>query len=339
MPSKASLKDIKSHNRRLILQTVINGQSLSRIALSRKTGLSPSTVTSLVSELLDEEVLVESGLILSTGGRGRKELKVNPAYGLIAVIEIGRGKSVLHIYDMSLNKQEEQLIAERRLSGGNLFYEITMGIINYFHGKDESQRLAGIGLLFQEDMIESDLSVMFSTSLSSDNISLKEALYTQFRVPVAGEYTSGAFLQAIDEIEEIDEIKAKNSVHLSLANTILVNLNIDGHPLKMNEGMSANISRLLSSFGNGEDTTRKKPTLLSEVAEILALLCGMFSLDHILLSGKAVKSRGFVSRVREILASILAPQLPPPIRLIESPDYNLSRKMAVQIRSLIFDST
>ena len=315
------------------MQTVINGQSLSRIDLSRETSLSPSTVTTLVSELLDDEVLIESGLILSSGGRGRKELKVNPAYGLIAVIEISRRKSVLCIYDMSLEKLDEQVIAEQRPTGSSLFYEITMAIIGYFHKKDESLRLAGIGLLYTGDMLESDLNVIFSTSLSSDNITLKDALFTQFRVPVAGEYLAGELLFNINETE------AKNSVHLALANTILVNLTIDGHPLKMNEGMSANISRLLASSEVRKEKISKRRSIISEVVEILALLCGMFPLDLILLSGEAVKAAEFASKVREILASIIAPQLPPPIKLVESTDNNINKRMAVQMRSFILNSS
>lgn len=227
MLSKATLKDIKSHNRQLLLQSVISGNGVSRIALSSETGLSPSTVTALVSELLEEEVLVETGLFLSTGGRGRKELKINPAYGLIAIIEISRKKSALCVYDMALNKMEERPITEQPSSGNNLFYEITRAIIDHFYKKDDYLQLAGIGLLFQEDMIEGDLNVMFSTSLSADNISLKEALYTQFRVPVVGEYSTNELLQIPIEA------KAKNSVHIALANTVLISLTVDGRPLDM----------------------------------------------------------------------------------------------------------
>ena len=326
MRNKASLKDIKSHNRCLILQSVLNGQGLSRIALSRKTGLSPSTVTSLVSELLDQEVLAESGLILSTGGRGRKELIINPAYGHIAVIEISRQKAVLCIYNMSLEKLKEQVIVESRTLGSNLFLEICSGVTGHFHEKEESPKLAGIGLLFLEDMIESDLNVMFSTSLSSDNVSLKEALYTQFKVPVIGDYSVGELLQT-------NENDAKNSVHIAIANKILVNLTIDGNPIKMNEGLGTNIGRLLPSHGE------KKQSLISDVAEILALLCGMFSLDLILLSGEPARDKGFLFRIHEILSLVLTPEVPPPIRLVELPDYNFSKKMAVQMRRHIFGIT
>ena len=332
---KTSLKDMKNHNRRLILRSIINGQSLSRIALANETGLSPSTVTSLVGELLEEGALLESGLTLSTGGRGRKELKVNPDYGLIAIVEIGRRRVNLCVYDMGLAKLEEKLIAEHRLSGNNLFFEISTAIIEQFYRKDENLRLAGIGLLFMEDMIESDLNVMFSTSLSADNISLREALYTQFRVPVTGEYSVSEVLNVIETGE------AKNSVHIALANTALVSLTIEGRPVRMSGGKSANITRLLSSFQPEQAETslpeaawRSRP-FCARLAGILALLCGMFSLDTILLSGEGVKERGFVYGLRDLLSPILPPGALPQIQVIQSPDSGLSEKMALRVRNIV----
>jgi DNA-binding Lrp family transcriptional regulator len=332
MLNKASLKDIKSHNRQLLLQSIISGKGISRIALSRETGLSPSTVTSLVSELLEENILIESGLTLSTGGRARKDLQVNPEYGLIAIIVIGRRNSTLCVYDMSLEKLKEIPIEKHGSSGNKLFFEITTAIIGHFDKKDERLQLAGIGLLFQEDMIESDLNVMFSTSLSADNISLKEALYTQFRVPVVGEYSANELLHTANEV------KVKNSVHIALANTVLISLTIDGHPLNMIGGNSANITRLLPFFEACEEQDSRswqKPSVLRKVAEILAMLCGMFPLDIIMLSGDAVKTGGFVAGVQKTLASILAPLVPPPVAMAELQDRNINDKMAVRMRNII----
>jgi DNA-binding Lrp family transcriptional regulator len=339
---------MKSQNRRLILQSIIDGRGASRIALARETGLSPSTVTSLVAELLEEKVLVESGVTFSTGGRGRRELAINSGYGLIVVVEIGRQRVSLCTYDMTLAKLDEKPLGERRLSGNNLFFEISTAIFDQFYKKDENLRLAGIGLLFQEDMIESDLNVMFSTSLSADNISLREALSTQFRVPVAGEYSVSEVLNAL----ETDEVK--NSVHVALAHKVLVSLTIDGRTLHMREGKSADITGLLSSFqaagpwaessfqdnkhqDNTQDKT-KQPSLLSALARVLALLCGLFTLDIILLSGEAAKAGGFAASVREILGRILSPATPPPIKILEPRDAKLAEKMARRIRNTVLGS-
>ena len=58
---KSGLQDMKKQNRRVLLQTVLEHESLSRIEIANLTELSPSTVSGLVSELLEEGLLVESG--------------------------------------------------------------------------------------------------------------------------------------------------------------------------------------------------------------------------------------------------------------------------------------
>ena len=66
---KSSLRTVKEKNRRLILRALLTEGGLSRIELAKQTGLSPSTITALVGELLTEGVVQESGLRAATAGR------------------------------------------------------------------------------------------------------------------------------------------------------------------------------------------------------------------------------------------------------------------------------
>lgn len=68
---KSSLRTVKEKNRRLILRALLTEGGLSRIELAKQTGLSPSTITALVGELLAEGVVQESGLRAATAGRSR----------------------------------------------------------------------------------------------------------------------------------------------------------------------------------------------------------------------------------------------------------------------------
>ena len=56
---KSSLRTVKEKNRRLILRALLTEGGLSRIELAKQTGLSPSTITALVGELLAEGVETE----------------------------------------------------------------------------------------------------------------------------------------------------------------------------------------------------------------------------------------------------------------------------------------
>ena len=55
---KAAREDTRATNRRLVLQLLFGGEAMSRADLARQTGLTPATISALVSEL-DEEGLVQ----------------------------------------------------------------------------------------------------------------------------------------------------------------------------------------------------------------------------------------------------------------------------------------
>jgi predicted NBD/HSP70 family sugar kinase len=198
--------------------------------------------------------------------------------------------------------------------------------------------LAGIGLLFREDVLEGDLNVVFSTSLSADNISLRDALYTRFKVPVIGEYSMSEMLSCVESPEEI-----KNSAHVAIASSILIGLTIDGKPLRMKGGKNANITRLitamdpLGNYGPASESSGDK-TFFRKLADVLAVLCSLFPLDVIFISGISAKKAGLMDRVRKDLEASLAPGRPPPVKAIEAPDSSLFEKMAVRMRKTILCS-
>jgi hypothetical protein len=330
MLRKVSLKDMKAHNRRLILESVMGGREVSRISIARATNLSPSTVTGLVSELIEEGLFIESGLTISTGGRGRKELRLNPDYGRIAVIEISREQTNLCVYDMSLQKIEEELVALHRMFGNSLFSEISGALLDRFFRQD-SPPLLGIGLLYTEDMIQSDLKVMYSTSVSSDPISLRDALYTSFKVPVVGEYSANEVLSA-----PLNQAEIKNSAHIAISNAILVSITLDGAPLKM-KGNSADILEILPIFDTPGLKVKGQPAalLFQRIAGVLALLSGLFPLDLIFLSGQGVRRGNFMGHIKEALGRLPKAVSLPPIQILHSSGEEISGNMAFRMRNIV----
>ena len=65
---KTGLKEMKRRNREMLIRTILEKGELSRIELAHETQLSPSTVSALVGELLEEGILAESGQRAITAG-------------------------------------------------------------------------------------------------------------------------------------------------------------------------------------------------------------------------------------------------------------------------------
>jgi N-acetylglucosamine repressor len=66
---KATRQHTKDHNSRLVLRTVYENDAISRADLARITGLTKTTVSEVVSGLMDRGLIEETGLGPSAGGR------------------------------------------------------------------------------------------------------------------------------------------------------------------------------------------------------------------------------------------------------------------------------
>lgn len=72
-PAGSNALHIKAHNLSSILLTLLHHQPISRVRLSRQIGLSTTTVTNLVAELVEQGIVQEDGtdVLALTGGAGR----------------------------------------------------------------------------------------------------------------------------------------------------------------------------------------------------------------------------------------------------------------------------
>lgn len=97
--------DLRRNNRQTLLKSLFFHGSASRVALSQHSGLSPATVTNVVAELLEEGVVLETGLAESEGGRPRTILAVNPEFGYFVGVDLGETHVNLELFDLALHNR------------------------------------------------------------------------------------------------------------------------------------------------------------------------------------------------------------------------------------------
>ena len=76
-----NLNDVKEGNKSLVLETIRKESPVSRAEIATHTGLNKGTVSSLVNELLEAELIIESGPGESSGGRRPVMLLFNQEAG------------------------------------------------------------------------------------------------------------------------------------------------------------------------------------------------------------------------------------------------------------------
>ena len=98
---KADKDTIKRNNKKVILSCLKN-RDLSRTDLAAMTGLSNSTVSTLVSELTGENIVFEKSVAESSGGRKPIILSINPDIAYTMQIKITQHRISVAIVDLKL---------------------------------------------------------------------------------------------------------------------------------------------------------------------------------------------------------------------------------------------
>mgnify|MGYP000863680118 CR=1 FL=1 len=104
-------QDLKILNRILVRDTIRKLGPISRHEISHKTGLTPSTITVITSELIKQNIIKETGYGDSRGGRRPILLELNPKVAYILAVRIQKGEVLIGLFDLACNILSKQSYA------------------------------------------------------------------------------------------------------------------------------------------------------------------------------------------------------------------------------------
>ena len=268
--SIVSTKDIAYSNKRAVIQALCEKNALSRVELARELSLSPSTVTTIVQDLLQSKLVEESPERVVTAGRSKTLLQLAPEFGLLGLVRVSRQSQELILVDMTLNEHARITLSEEAPSGETLLEGIEAALTELIA---DGAILKGIGVLLEGDVLESELSVMYSTGHDSATISLVQALKSTFRV-VVKQFEQSDF--ALSHVESTDNIEGVSSyLHLSFGPRVVAQVVCDNVPLPMKEGLNADITQqLVTSDG----------LKLDALMNLISAVQSLFSVDAVVVS-------------------------------------------------------
>ena len=268
--SIVSTKDIAYSNKRAVIQVLCEKNALSRVELARELSLSPSTVTTIVQDLLQSKMVEESSERVVTAGRSKTLLQLAPEFGLLGLVRVSRQSQELILVDMTLNEHARITLSEETPSGETLLEGIEAAFTELIV---DGAILKGIGVLLEGDVLESELSVMYSTGHDSATISLVQALKSTFRV-VVKQFEQSDF--ALSHVESTDNIEDVSSyLHLSFGPRVVAQVVCDNTPLPMKEGLNADITQqLVTSDG----------LQLDALMNLISAVQSLFSVDAVVVS-------------------------------------------------------
>ncbi|KMK78024.1 ROK family transcriptional regulator [Alkalihalobacillus pseudalcaliphilus] len=186
---------VKQRNKALILHTLIDHYPISRASLAAQTGLNKGTVSSLVSELIDEHLILESGPGISSGGRRPVMLLFNQAAGYSIGIDIGVNYILALLTDLQGKIVIEKKVEIDDTSLDNVLTHLFMVIDELFENTPKSPySVIGIGIGVPAT-VNKDGEVLMAPNLHWRNINLKQMVNDKYDVPVTihNEANAGAY--------------------------------------------------------------------------------------------------------------------------------------------------
>lgn len=122
MAKKASVRDVRRINRALVLGHLLRAGETSRSEIGEVTGLSLATVTKVVSELIDEGTVCETGLVESAGGRPRVLLHLDPSSAFVVGSDVSETSITTSLFGLTLERiaTRSTPFTDRRIAPGQV---------------------------------------------------------------------------------------------------------------------------------------------------------------------------------------------------------------------------
>ncbi|CAG9622318.1 ROK family transcriptional regulator [Sutcliffiella rhizosphaerae] len=235
-------KVVRKGNKSLVLQTIQELTPISRADVANKTGLNKGTVSSQVQELLNENLIVESGPGTSSGGRRPVMLLFNEKAGYSIGVDIGVNYILGILTDFQGNICKEKMSRFEGLGFDDIKMELFQIIDALISSAPASPYgIIGIGVGVP-GTVSTDGEILLSPNLNWRNIHLKEVMETKYNVPILieNEANAGAYGEKKFGVGK----DCENIVYVSVGIGIGVGLILNGALYKGFHGFSGELGHM-----------------------------------------------------------------------------------------------
>ncbi|SEP29098.1 ROK family transcriptional regulator [Amycolatopsis saalfeldensis] len=176
---RTTVRDLRRHNRSLLLSKLYFDGPLSRHELSRLTGLSAATVSNVTAELGEERLITEAGLVESDGGRPRVLLRVDPAYGHVAGVDIGETGVRVELFDLAMQRLAlvEHELSPARTEPGAVVAAVVSGLREVIATAEvDESAVLGVGVGVPGTVEQGERVLVHAPTIGWDAVALGEEL-------------------------------------------------------------------------------------------------------------------------------------------------------------------
>jgi N-acetylglucosamine repressor len=180
---KSNQEITKAHNQQLALSLIYSQGAVSRAELARQTGLTRSTISEIVSELIEEGLVVEVGRAQSSGGKPPILIDVNPDARHIIGIDLASSEFRGAIINLRGEIKERTFLPIDDQSGDEalaLVYELIDRLLTLTDAP-----ILGIGIGTPGLMDVDRGVVLTAVNLDWQDLHLADLLQAKYNLPVS----------------------------------------------------------------------------------------------------------------------------------------------------------
>jgi predicted NBD/HSP70 family sugar kinase len=184
MQRTGDLKLIQELNRSIILKTIRHYGPISRSEIAKKNKISPTTVTSAVKKLLQQGLVHEKGIGVSSGGRKPILVRFSPNSRFLIGVSISN--SAIKIAEMNLKAKvgKQKTFPICNLKGELVIDYLLKSIGQFLEEYSDLTKCIGISIT-SPGIIDVDKGIICKNAkLKLENIPLKEMVKERFKLKI-----------------------------------------------------------------------------------------------------------------------------------------------------------
>ncbi|WP_082233305.1 ROK family transcriptional regulator [Halobacillus massiliensis] len=225
MQVKGSFQLMKSLNRTVILNKIRTDGPISRADIAKETKLTPPTVSSIVKELLETELVIESAQGQSKGGRKPTMLIINAINFYIIGIDAGPAQLKSLLTDLNGTVIKERCSEIIKPTTNEKFLSLMKEEIESLMDVDK-EKIIGIGVGMHGVVDVTNGTSLFAPNLQLRDIPIQQSLEKDFGISVRVENDARAI--ALGELWFGNGSNAENIVAVNLGRGIGAGMIING---------------------------------------------------------------------------------------------------------------
>jgi len=234
MQRTGDLKLIQELNRSIILKTIRHYGPISRSEIAKRNKISPTTVTAAVRKLLQQGLVCEDSVGVSSGGRRPILIRFSPESRFIVGVAITNSSIKIAETNLEAKVHKQKIFPIYNLIGKSFIAYLLKSITQFLKEYSDLKKCIGISII-SPGIIDVDKGIIYeNTKLKFKNIPLKEIVEKRFKLKTWLENDANAIALAEKQFGVYK--KYKNLIYITIGDGVGAGIIVNGNIVRGNCG-------------------------------------------------------------------------------------------------------